>query len=273
MRTPCTTSVSYAFSRSRSRRVPASRARARAASTSVSENSLVARARGASFPFVVPPRAPSRLRVSASAVATDQNIIARSARSTDARASSRTPRARHSKKCPLARIASAGVVPGRVASSSSSSSSSSRTVRSHRMHNFASSAAQYIRAVATSHATHAAPHRSRSSRGGVTRWLGPTPTQPLGRSLGVDVGVVRGRRSERERSRECQRRRRDRRRVGGVLVGGVARVERVGAREELDDVGAFGVRWKLRRAREAVHRQSRCENETHVVEGWWWNGV
>ena len=116
MRTPCTTSVSYAFSRSRSRRVPASRARARAASTSVSENSLVARARGASFPFVVPPRAPSRLRVSASAVATDQNIIARSARSTDARASSRTPRARHSKKCPLARIASAGVVPGRVAS-------------------------------------------------------------------------------------------------------------------------------------------------------------
>ena len=93
----------------------------------------------------------------------------------------------------------------------------------------------------------------------------------LGRSLVVVVvvDVVRARRSERERSRERSRRRRDRRRVVVVGGGGVERVERVGAREELADVGAFGVRWKLRGSREAVRRQSSCEHGTRVVEGWW----
>ena len=85
------------------------------------------------------------------------------------------------------------------------------------MHKFASSAGQYIRAAATSHAPHAA--RISSGRGVTPRggWARAFSVLELGRRRGLSRGV-------------------------GV---GVERVERVGSREELDDVGAFGVRWKL----------------------------
>jgi hypothetical protein len=110
------------------------------------------------------------------------------------------------------------------------------------MHKFASSAGQYIRAAATSHAPHAA--RISSGRGVTPRggWARAFSVLELGRSPGAVRAVVRARRSKRERSRKLTRRRRGLSRGVGV---GVERVERVGSREELDDVGAFGVRWKL----------------------------
>ena len=121
------------------------------------------------------------------------------------------------------------------------------------MHKFASSAGQYIRAAATSHAPHAA--RISSGRGVTPRggWARAFSVLELGRSPGAVRAVVRARRSKRERSRKLTRRRRGLSRGVGV---GVERVERVGSREELDDVGAFGVRWKLRRARDRTRRQS-----------------
>ena len=125
------------------------------------------------------------------------------------------------------------------------------------MHKFASSAGQYIRAAATSHAPHAA--RISSGRGVTPRggWARAFSVLELGRSPGAVRAVVRARRSKRERSRKLTRRRRDLSRGVGVGVGvGVERVERVGSRQELDDVGAFGVRWKLRRARDRTRRQS-----------------
>ena len=121
------------------------------------------------------------------------------------------------------------------------------------MHKFASSAGQYIRAAATSHAPHAA--RISSGRGVTPRggWARAFSVLELGRSPGAVRAVVRARRSKRERSRKLTRRRRD---LSRGVGGGVERVERVGSREELDDVGAFGVRWKLRRARDRTRRQS-----------------
>jgi len=123
------------------------------------------------------------------------------------------------------------------------------------MHKFASSAGQYIRAAATSHAPHAA--RISSGRGVTPRggWARAFSVLELGRSPGAVRAVVRARRSKRERSRKLTRRRRDLSRGVGVGVG-VERVERVGARQELEDIGAFGVRWKLRRARDRTRRQS-----------------
>ena len=132
------------------------------------------------------------------------------------------------------------------------------------MHKFASSAGQYIRAAATSHAPHAA--RISSGRGVTPRggWARTFSVLELGRSPGADRAVVRARRSKRERSRKLTRRRRDLSRGVGVGVG-VERVERVGSREELDDVGAFGVRWKLRRARDRTRRQSGGASDTRGI--------
>ena len=132
------------------------------------------------------------------------------------------------------------------------------------MHKFASSAGQYIRAAATSHAPHAA--RISSGRGVTPRggWARAFSVLELGRSPGADRAVVRARRSKRERSRKLTRRRRDLSRGVGVGVG-VERVERVGSREELDDVGAFGVRWKLRRARDRTRRQSGRANDARGI--------
>ena len=132
------------------------------------------------------------------------------------------------------------------------------------MHKFASSAGQYIRAAATSHAPHAA--RISSGRGVTPRggWARAFSVLELGRSPGAVRAVVRARRSKRERSRKLTRRRRDLSRGVGVGVG-VERVERVGSREELDDVGAFGVRWKLRRARDRTRRQSGRANDARGI--------
>ena len=130
------------------------------------------------------------------------------------------------------------------------------------MHKFASSAGQYIRAAATSHAPHAA--RISSGRGVTPRggWARAFSVLELGRSPGAVRAVVRARRSKRERSRKLTRRRRGLSRGVGV---GVERVERVGSREELDDVGAFGVRWKLRRARDRTRRQSGGASDTRGI--------
>ena len=132
------------------------------------------------------------------------------------------------------------------------------------MHKFASSAGQYIRAAATSHAPHAA--RISSGRGVTPRggWARAFSVLELGRSPGAVRAVVRARRSKRERSRKLTRRRRGLSRGVGAGVG-VERVERVGSRQELDDVGAFGVRWKLRRARDRTRRQSRRASDARGI--------